>query len=37
MPVPEEGLSLAELWALSNELAVVRNAEPSAMAAGQYL
>jgi hypothetical protein len=36
-PVPEEGLNLADLWALSAQLSVVRNTRDSDVAVGQYL
>lgn len=36
VPVPAEGMTLAELWARANELTVVRN-ERSEIAVGQYL
>jgi hypothetical protein len=35
--VPDEGMSLAELWALSAQLTVVRNTRSSDIAVGQYL
>ncbi len=35
--VPEEGMSLAELWALSAQLTVVGNVRSPDVAVGQYL